>query len=116
MVRRNDAMCVGVSLAGQAPEWLRVDTGCRSGLLWVLSESRARKLGPAIRAIEGSADIATHVQLGSLRVGQVRAVTRGQTLFQGESGLLGNALLSRYTVTIDSVHGRLLLGNKSSAR
>ncbi|MEO8351735.1 MAG: retropepsin-like aspartic protease, partial [Chthoniobacteraceae bacterium] len=32
LVRRNDALCIRVAVAGNSAEWMRVDTGCNSAL------------------------------------------------------------------------------------
>ena len=50
------------------------------------------------------------VQIGSICFDSVSAGLHERAIFAGESGLLGNGLLSRFqVVTIDSKAGRLIL-------
>lgn len=104
-------MCVPVRVNGGARQWVRLDTGCASALQWV---SRSRPVAddsisigwtriPALRVVE------TTVQLGTDRWANVLTGLQPREVFAGEAGLLGNGLLSRYTVTIDGRNRRVVL-------
>lgn len=110
---RNGAMCVRVGVAGQPCEWMRVDTGCSSALRWVVSGEKAKKFSATSLAVAGktSREIATDVQLGSTQVGGVRTGIHTRPMFAGEAGLVGNGLLSNFTVTFDG-QKRLLLAKR----
>ncbi len=95
----NDTLCVPVCINGSPPRWTRFDTGCTASLEWVDAQEAARS---------GSATEA-QVQLGSLRRAGVRVGLHGTPFFPGESGLLGNGLLSHYRVTLDAPAMRLWL-------
>lgn len=99
---RRDSLCVAVKVADQRPEWVRVDTGCRSALEWVANPVNARRLGVAV-AVNSKIQRATllDVQLGSQRLKGVRVGLHRRRIFPGESGLLGNGLLSKFLVTFD---------------
>ncbi|MDQ3621330.1 MAG: aspartyl protease family protein [Verrucomicrobiota bacterium] len=114
LARRNDGVCVRVSIAGQAGEWMRVDTGCNSALQWVMSKTKARKLGPTSVALAGKAVRSVHasVRIGSSRFNDVETGLHTAQIFPGEAGLLGNGLLSRFTVTIDVPRNRLILAQR----
>ncbi|MHB8520764.1 MAG: aspartyl protease family protein [Limisphaerales bacterium] len=96
--------------------WVRLDTGCASGLQWVVSGQR-----PVICAAQISIGLAkvpipttlTTVQLGDRRFERVSTGLHDQPIFPGESGLLGNGLLSRFTLTVDPVGGRLILDKRT---
>ncbi len=111
LIRRNDALCVRVAVAGNSAEWMRIDTGCSSALEWTGTAAKAKRLsGTSIAATTSSARcIFTEVQLGSTRLTAVKAGIHDRQIFPGESGLLGNGLLSKFTVTFDSTQNRLLL-------
>jgi len=47
--------------------------------------------------------------IGTTRIPDVPATFHVREIFPGEAGLLGNATLSRFQITIDAVHNRLLL-------
>jgi len=50
------------------------------------------------------------VQLGALRLADIPTGLHETPIFEGEAGLLGNGLLSRFTVTFDVAKKQLLLG------
>lgn len=114
IARRNDAMCVCVSVAGQKADWMRVDTGCSAALRWVVSGNESRSLRrTSIGAISGDHRyIQADVQLGSTRLEGVRAAVHNEQIFSGEAGLLGNGVLSKFTVTIDGVKNQLVLAKR----
>ncbi len=111
LAQRGDAMCVRLSVNGQRPAWVRVDTGCDSALEWVTQDTgREKHTAPSVAATRGSRHrVRTAVQLGTLTIGSVPTGLRDTAIFPGEAGLLGNGLLARFTVTFDTAKGRLLL-------
>jgi hypothetical protein len=102
LVRRSDALCVSASVDGQRPGLLRVDTGCRGGVQWAPASSNPAT-GSPVRTIQ------TDVQLGSKRISDVRTGLHEKPFFPGESGLLGNGLLSRFVITLDTAKKQLWL-------
>jgi hypothetical protein len=92
---RNCAICVPVSMNGSRHRWTRLDTGCDGALHWVDGD--------------GGDDVRATVAVGQEQIANVPASLRRSPLFPSEAGLLGNAILSNYRVTIDAVNGRLLL-------
>jgi hypothetical protein len=114
LATRNDAMCVRVGVAGNPAEWMRVDTGCNRALEWVAVGAKAKMLaGTSVGISSGSArQVSADVQLGSHRLAAVPVGVHSRQIFPGEAGLLGNGLLSKFTVTIDAPKGRLLLAKR----
>lgn len=110
---RNGAMCVRVGVAGQPCEWMRVDTGCSSALRWVISSEKAKKLSATSLAVavKTSREISADVQLGDCRLAGVKTGIHTRQIFAGEAGLLGNELLSKFTITFDGQR-RLLLAKR----
>jgi len=114
LTTRNDALCARVSVDGNAREWLRLDTGCSTSLEWVVTSGKAKNLGlTTIGLNPGSThEIRTAVQFGAKRISAVKTGIHTEQIFAGESGLIGNGLLSRFTVTIDSAKRRCLLASR----
>jgi predicted aspartyl protease len=114
LARRGDALCVRVAVEGNAPAWMRVDTGCDAALQWVATGARAgRRSDTSIGVTTGSAGTAlTRVQLGATCLVGVKTSIRPEPLFAGEAGLLGNGVLSKFTVTIDAGGKQLLLARR----
>ncbi len=110
---RNGAMCVRVGVAGQPCEWMRVDTGCSSALRWVISSEKAKKLSATSLAVAGKAsrEISADVQLGDCRLAGVKTGIHTRQIFAGESGLVGNGVLSKFIITFDG-QKRLLLAKR----
>jgi Aspartyl protease len=108
---QNGAMCVPVSVAGSAPRWTRLDTGCNDDLHWVGSRpSRSGRRGPLVGFSRGPlAYVETIVNLAEYQISGVQAGLHSREFFPGEAGLLGNGILSRFTVTVDAPGGRVLL-------
>ena len=108
---RNYALCIRVGVNGNAPQWMRLDTGCSSALEWVAGSSAARKDARTsiATAIGSRRSIHTDVTLGSERFAAVKTGLHDEPMFAGEAGLLGNGLLSRFRVTVDTAKSRLLL-------
>lgn len=112
LAKRNDALCVQIGVNGNAPQWMRLDTGCSSALEWVSGRPWARSSGTAatIAAAAGSKrSIYADVTIGSERFTDVKTGLHDKPLFSGEAGLLGNGLLSRFLVTVDAGKEQLLL-------
>ncbi len=114
LARRNDGLCVRVGVDGGAPGWMRVDTGCNSALEWVASEYGARKPArTSVAAGVGSPRVfRADVTLGSEHFSDVKVGLHTTPIFAGESGLLGNGLLSRFVVTIDAAKCRIILARR----
>lgn len=106
-------MRVPISVNGRDRQWVRLDTGCATALHWVTSEARPEQCGRkmAIGLTEISIpQTETTVGLGGHEFEKVPTGLHEMAIFPGESGLLGNALLSRFSkVTIDAKTGRVIL-------
>jgi hypothetical protein len=104
---------VPVSVNGRKAQWARLDTGCASDLQWVTSKVRAEDCGhkSAIGLTEVSIpQTQTTVEIGSHQFHKVPTGIHEKSIFQGEAGLLGTGLLSRFSsIAIDGQAGRLLL-------
>ena len=108
----NGMLCVPVGVNGSAPRWTRMDTGCNDALHWVVPRPGLAndRQGVTIGFITNPDDTSlTSVSLGSRTLGQVKTSLHSRPLFAGEAGLLGNGMLSRFTVTVDWPHRRVLL-------
>jgi len=105
----NDACCVPVRVAGNQPEWMRLDTGCDAALEWVVS-------GPGERAIErtsiGLSPFSRKYAKTAVQIGKqhftIPAAIHEKPIFSGEAGLLGNGLLSKFRLTIDEPGNRVI--------
>lgn len=111
LTTRNDALCARVSVDGNAPEWLRLDTGCNTALEWVVTGGKAKRLGLTTLGISAGSvpEFHTDVQLGAQRIAAVKTGIHTAQMFAGEAGLIGNGLLSRFQVTVDADKARVLL-------
>ncbi len=111
LICRNDAFCVRVGVDHNAPQWMRLDTGCSSALEWVVADAKSRRAaGTSVAAAAGSGEhIHTDVLLGSEQLSAVKTGVHQKPIFDGEAGLLGNGLLSRFCITVDLEKSRLLL-------
>ena len=104
---------VPIRVDGGAEQWVRLDTGCATGLHWVNSSARQKsvetKLSVALTEFSTPAT-RTVVRLAEATFLDVPTALHGTPIFSGEQGLLGNELLSRFSrVTIDTRAGRLTL-------
>jgi len=111
---RRCGMCVKASINGEKAAWLRVDTGCASGLQWVagreIPEGCTSKVAVGLAEL-GIPQTRTTVRLGSETLPNVETGLHDTPIFDGESGLVGNGVLAQFeSVTIDAVGGRLVLG------
>jgi hypothetical protein len=108
----NDAFCVPVRVAGNSAQWMRLDTGSDAALEWVVGETEKRQTGQSSIGLSGkSVHINTSVQLGKKCFNAVTTGVHRTQIFPGEDGLLGNALLSKFRLTIDQPGNRVILEN-----
>ena len=111
---RRYGLCVKTSVNGGKPQRLRMDTGCATALQWVTSKVQP-ECGTSKVAI-GLAELSilqtkTTVSLAGHTFRDVPTGLHRDAIFDGEAGLLGNGLLSRFdTVTIHSRARRLTFG------
>jgi hypothetical protein len=108
---QNGAMCVPVSVAGSAPRWARLDTGCNDDLHWVtVRPSRYGPRGASVGFSRGPvAYVETIVDLAEYRISGVQAGLHERQFFPGEAGLLGTGILSNFTMTVDAPGARVIL-------
>lgn len=110
MKMRNGVFCVPVRISGKGEQWMRLDTGCDSALEWGAKETeQGQSRGPSL----GIAGRSVHYITASARIGKdyFKDVTVGihtKQLFPGEDGLLGNGLLSKFCLTVDSPRNRVI--------
>jgi len=106
-------MRVPITVNGRKAQWVRLDTGCVSDLQWVTWDVQTRNCSrkTAIGLTETSIrQTETTVQIGSHQFQNVTTGLHDKAIFDGEAGLLGNGLLSRFSsITIDAKSGRLFL-------
>lgn len=114
LVKRNDSLCTRVSVDGNEPEWLRLDTGCNTALEWVVTGNRAKKLGLTTIGLNSASvrELHTDVRFGATRIAAVKTGIHTEQMFTGEAGLVGNGLLSHFVVTIDATKQRCILANR----
>ena len=108
---RHGALQVPVHVNGGPACWVRLDTGCASGLQWVAgrSDGHAQYIAVALTQVPVE-ETWSRVQLGSRCFERVATDLHKQAIFAGEAGLLGNGLLSRFeSVIVDAKAGRLVL-------
>lgn len=112
----SDAWCIPIAISGNKPQWLRLDTGCDEALLWVidrhtrLNSSSAATAATSVGFSAATPKYATlDVRLGSDSLTGIPAGLHEREIFPGESGLIGNPLLSRYKITIDARAKKLIL-------
>ncbi|HYT59515.1 MAG TPA: aspartyl protease family protein [Haliangiales bacterium] len=111
---RRCGMRVQLCVNGGKPQWTRLDTGCASALQWVTSTVRTEKCERRIAIGLNKLSIpqaTTTVRIGSIVFEAVPTGLHRKPIFAGESGLLGNGLLARFSsITIDARAGRAVLG------
>lgn len=111
---RRCGLCVHANINGGKPKRLRVDTGCATPLQWVTTKVRPERCTSKVAV--GLAQLSipqtqTTVTLAGQTFNDVPTGLHRKAIFDGEAGLIGNGLLSRFdSVTIDSRSGRLLFG------
>ena len=98
---RQCGMRVLVSVNDGKSQWVRLDTGCATALQWVTtavpSAQCTRKPAVGLSQLLIPQTV-TSINLGGQRVDGVATGLHQQAIFPGESGLLGNELLSRFGV------------------
>ena len=106
----NDAFCVPVRVGGNPAQWTRLDTGCDAALEWVVSGKERARTGQTSIALSGALVryVSTSVQLGKQYFSAVTTGVHEEQIFPGEAGLLGNALLSKFRLTIDEPRSRVI--------
>jgi hypothetical protein len=95
---RNDALCARIAIDENAPQWLRLDTGCNTALEWVVTGHKAKNLSATTLGLNSGPvrEIHTNVQLGGIHLSAVRTGIHTEQMFAGEAGLIGNGLLSQF--------------------
>jgi hypothetical protein len=111
LVMRGDALCVRAAVNGDSSGWARVDTGCDATIEWVAATRLEKSsAGTSIAAAAGThAATLANIEMGNLRLSEVPIGFRPTPIFAGESGLIGNGVLGRFTVTFDVARKRLWL-------
>jgi hypothetical protein len=100
----NGVPCVGVGVNGSSARWTRLDTGCNDALHWVIPKSaRERKPHSAsVGFVTDTRDVAlARIALGKRELHSIPTSLHGRPFFEGEAGLLGNGVLSRFAATVD---------------
>jgi hypothetical protein len=107
-------MCIRISLGEGEGKWTRLDTGCDSDLHWVPGSSRDGATGGASIATTSGPTrrVSAAVRLGPEVLPAVQTTLHAQPIFSGEAGLVGNGILSRFTVTFDRDGKRLFLDRR----
>ena len=112
------ALLAAVGVNSAKPQWMRVDTGCASALQWVANAAKGTKAKGSLSVGLTELDMpttTTAVTVGSITFDSVPTGLHCRPIFDGESGLLGNGLLSRFErVTIDTRAKRLVLEGRRS--
>jgi hypothetical protein len=115
-----NVMLAAVGVDDRKPQWMRVDTGCASPLQWVAGNRKpAHRIGGvSVGLTELNIDATTTtVRLGALTFDSVPTGLHRRPIFAGESGLLGNGLLTRFgRVTFDGKAGRLVLEGRREGK
>ena len=115
---RRCGMEVPIQVNGNGPKLARLDTGCASALQWVTKDVSPKectqRTAVALTRFTVNETQST-VRLGTDEFNSVTTGIHSEEMFAGESGLIGNGLLSRFkSITIDCKHGRLILGERIS--
>ena len=108
----NGILCVPVAVNDSAVRWARFDTGCNDALHWVIPRAvpHAAHGAVSIGFITDTDDTSlTSVSLGKRTLQPVKTALHSTPLFPGEAGLLGNGILSQFTVTVDWPNRQVLL-------
>jgi predicted aspartyl protease len=115
-----NAFLTPLTVNGKRNQLMRVDTGCASALQWVATtepaEKRSHRIAIALKEVAVDM-VPAAVTIGKTTFMSVSAELHQHPLFPGEDGLLGNALLSRFSkVTIDAKSRRLILESRPAAQ
>ena len=113
-------MRVPVEVNDHKRQWVRLDTGCATALQWVTSDvqpdqcTRQMAIGLAEISIPQTT---TTVGIGKHEFKNVPTGLHEAAIFPGEAGLLGNGLISRFSiVTIDAKADRVILQERHPAQ
>jgi predicted aspartyl protease len=111
LVSHLDAFCLRVGVNAQRPELMRLDTGCNSTLEWASHEARKCKLSNTsiATATQSRRSISTDLVIGPERLSSIDVRLHEGPFFDGETGLLGNGVLSHFRITVDAPKSRLIL-------
>ena len=109
---RSCGMRVPLAVNEGKNNFFRLDTGCASDLQWVTSkvpEQCAKKVAIGLSQL-AIPQATTKVRLGNIEFEGILTGLHKTVIFPGESGLLGNGILSRFSsVVIDARGGQVLL-------
>ncbi len=113
---RRCGMRTKASINGKKPCWFRLDTGCASPVQWVTGSINPQrctsKIAVGLTQL-GIPQTRTTVKIGGARFTDVETGLHRSPIFEGEAGLLGNGLFTRFkSVTLDTIKGRLVLGER----
>lgn len=116
---RRCGICATASINGGKPQRFRVDTGCATALQWVTTsvplKQCTRKVAIGLAKLN-IPQTQTTVGLGGQTFRNVPTGLHREAIFEGEAGLLGNGLLSRFkTVTLDAASNCLILSGLRSS-
>jgi len=109
---RPSGIRIPVTINERKVQFVRLDTGCATALQWVTSNAPDKcttqvAIGLSELAIPQTT---TTIRLGDFAFNDVPTGLHKKQIFTGESGLLGNGLLSRFSaITIDAKTGQLFL-------
>jgi hypothetical protein len=112
-----NSLQVQAQLQDHAPQWFRLDTGCATGVEWVMTGRQFEASRQPHRTV-GLSAVTTSQTETTVRVGQttltgVHTGLHPAPIFPGEAGLIGNELLSRFSsITLDIKRQRLLLRSR----
>lgn len=108
---------VSLHVNGGEAQWFRLDTACATPLHWVAGAVDGKKCIRQMAVALTEVSVPTtqvDVQIGATFFEAVPAGLHKKQIFAGESGLLGNGLLSRFArATIDTKASRLILEKES---
>ena len=109
--KNRNAFLMPITVNGKEKQWVRVDTGCASGLHWVAktapADNPARRVAIALNEVPLDT-LPTSITIGKMAFESVSADLHGKPVFRGEDGLLGNGILARFrSVTLDTVRGKI---------
>ena len=102
----NGTYSIPVTIAGAQSQWMRLDSGCDDALLWTVSQKRASeclgRVSVGLSSASSAHPVKADVKLGAEYLSGVSVKIHDGAIFPGESGLVGNGILSRFKVTMDA--------------
>jgi hypothetical protein len=106
----NGVFCIPVRVGNSPIQWVRLDTGCDSALEWVRTKEQRLlpNQGRAEPAFSSQHFLTSDLQIGKKHYA-VRTVLHTEPIFAGEAGLLGNALLQNFCLTIDEPRRQVII-------